>query len=257
MVGFARFGTCQSACYNRMVYFLSVVMRYRSRSNSFLPAPLRRIIRFRPRSPAQVVLWLIAVVIALMWATSGKLLDAALGRQTHVPFQTQNGTPAPSLSSKSPSLSSMFTARVVHVDDGDTVVVQSETYGKLKVRLSSIDAPETAHGTNRPGQPFGEASKAGLQRMVHGKDVMASCFEVDRYQRHVCKLEVDGLDVNAEMVRLGLAWVYRSNPRYVRDKRLYQVEDAAQADGRGVWSQSSATPPWRWRKDCWQEQRCG
>jgi len=214
-------------------------MRYRHRRHS-LPAALKRVIRYPPRTIGQAVIWLVFIGIALIWVVGFKLWGIAFGGPAPVPVQPK----------------SEFIGRVVHVDDGDTVVVKSKEHGEIKVRLSSIDAPETSHGATRPGQPFGPRSKAGLREMVHNKTVTVSCYEIDRYQRHICKLTADGVDVNAEMVRRGLAWVYRSNPRYVRDKGLYQVEEAAKAARRGLWAQEHATAPWEWRTDCWRERRC-
>ena len=42
--------------------------------------------------------------------------------------------------------------KVIHVDDGDTLVVLTPDRQKLKVRLANIDAPESSHGRCRPGQ---------------------------------------------------------------------------------------------------------
>ena len=46
-----------------------------------------------------------------------------------------------------------LTGKVVQVSDGDTVniLIDRQTH---RIRLASIDAPETAHGSARPGQPF-------------------------------------------------------------------------------------------------------
>jgi endonuclease YncB( thermonuclease family) len=57
----------------------------------------------------------------------------------------------------------------------------------------------------------------------------------------------DGLDVNAEMVRLGHAWVFR---RYTDDPALIALEEAARDARRGLWRLPAAEriPPWRWRQ---------
>lgn len=43
-----------------------------------------------------------------------------------------------------------LSGKIVKVSDGDTVniLVKQQTH---RIRLASIDAPETAHGSNRPG----------------------------------------------------------------------------------------------------------
>ncbi|HUH41299.1 MAG TPA: thermonuclease family protein, partial [Castellaniella sp.] len=54
-----------------------------------------------------------------------------------------------------------LTGRVVDVSDGDTLGLLVGSVRK-RIRLASIDAPETSHGKNRPGQPFGQASRKAL-----------------------------------------------------------------------------------------------
>ncbi len=55
------------------------------------------------------------------------------------------------------------------------------------------------------------------------------------------------LDVCAELVRLGAAWVY---DKYVVDLTLYDLQTEARAAERGIWSlpESQQIPPWLWRR---------
>jgi len=149
-----------------------------------------------------------------------------------------------------------YHGHVENVSDGDTLTFITTDGARLKVRLASIDAPETAHGKARKGQAFGEESGQSLRDMAQGKRAELECFEVDRYQRSVCRVIVDGVDVNAEQVRRGMAWVYRANRRYVRDSSLYAVEEEAKAAKRGLWRATGPVAPWDWRKDCWQNGVC-
>jgi hypothetical protein len=57
-----------------------------------------------------------------------------------------------------------------------------------KIRLAGIDAPEKA-------QPFGQRSKQHLAEFAFGKDAKADCYKVDRYDRDVCTVYVNGQDV--------------------------------------------------------------
>ena len=50
----------------------------------------------------------------------------------------------------------------------------------------------------------------------------------DRYGRTVGRVECDGVDASAEQVRAGMAWVF---DRYVKDRSLYKLQDAAKATG--------------------------
>jgi len=145
---------------------------------------------------------------------------------------------------------------VIRVSDGDTLTVHTAEGTRITVRLSGIDAPETGHGTARPGQPFGPQSRQSLHDFAYGQQVELECFETDRYQRSVCRVWVNGLDINAEQVQRGMAWVYRVNRSYVHDSRLYALEDRARAASAGLWRASHPVAPWDWRKECWQHQRC-
>jgi endonuclease YncB( thermonuclease family) len=73
------------------------------------------------------------------------------------------GRPACAASSFSSPLEQEFTARIITVLDGDTVLARR--HGRLvKIRLAEIDAPEKA-------QPYGETSMLSLSGMVMRKPV--------------------------------------------------------------------------------------
>ncbi len=67
----------------------------------------------------------------------------------------------------------------------------------------------------------------------------------DYYGRIIGRVYVENLDVNAEMVRQGYAWVYR---KYAKDKALYRLEEEAQAARKGLWASDHPIPPWEWRR---------
>lgn len=128
---------------------------------------------------------------------------------------------------------------VVGVTDGDTVDVRLDS-GMVRIRLHAIDAPER-------GQPHGQVAREALSGLVFGKAVQVEPFEQDRYDRLVARLWLGDLDVNAEMIKRGVAWVYR---RYADDPAYCAYEKAARDLRRGLWSvpQSSAIAPWEWRR---------
>lgn len=143
------------------------------------------------------------------------------------------------------AMADTITGKVVSVADGDTITLLDATNMQHRIRLAQIDAPETAHGKNKPSQPFGNDSKQSLASLTFGKVVTASCGDTDRYGRFVCGITVDGLDVNREQVRRGMAMVYE---KYATDRTLYSNQKTAQAAKLGVWAEESPTPPWEWRK---------
>src|SRR5204863_9992087 len=55
----------------------------------------------------------------------------------------------------------------------------------------------------------------------------------------------DGLDVNAEQVKRGMAWVYL---QYSQDAKLIALEREARAAKLGLWQQPDPVAPWQWRQ---------
>jgi len=62
--------------------------------------------------------------------------------------------------------------------------------------------------------------------------------------RVVGRVYAEGLDVNAEQLRRGMAWVYR---QYNKDKSLLAIEGDARRDRRGLWADVRPVPPWKFR----------
>jgi endonuclease YncB( thermonuclease family) len=112
--------------------------------------------------------------------------------------------------------STIYEGKVIGVSDGDTVTVLMSRH-QIRVRLVEIDAPEKR-------QPFGERSKQSLSDLVYGKQVKVNQEDRDHYGRVVGRVYAGGLDVNAEQLKRGMAWVYR---QYNRDKSLLALEQEA------------------------------
>lgn len=130
-----------------------------------------------------------------------------------------------------------FYGKVIAVLDGDTLLVQRKS-GLVKIRLAEIDAPEKM-------QTFGETSRRSLSDMVLGKQVRVSGQAVDKYGRMVAHLGLNGLDVNAEQIRRGMAWEYS---HFHGNKVLVALQEEAKQVPRGLWALSDPMPPWEWRK---------
>ena len=133
-----------------------------------------------------------------------------------------------------------ISGKVIGIADGDTFTLLTTDKQQVKIRLAEIDAPES-------GQPYGNESKQALSDLIFGKDVRVVEQTTDRYGRTVGRPYVGGLDVSAEMVRMGAAWAYRD---YLKDKRLLTLEGRAKTNKRGVWglSETQNMAPWEWRR---------
>ena len=87
---------------------------------------------------------------------------------------------------------------MVGVSDGDTITVLDDDKTQHKIRIAGIDAPEK-------GQPFGNASKENLSRLIYDRRVEARRHNRDRYGREVCTVFLSLRDVGLAQIRQGMA----------------------------------------------------
>lgn len=179
------------------------------------------------------------------------IINTAL--QALLPLLIAAGVTAPGVASAQRTFTPEFTALVVHVDDGDTLVALRADGQKTKVRLANIDAPEKEHGRCKPGQPFSEKSSLALKQLVQGKTVSFACTTLDRFDRHICDVQTGSTTANRELVRQGLAWANRSQPSYLRDQEVVEAEMQAKSSNRGIWSDPRSVEPWIWRREAWNK----
>ena len=142
-----------------------------------------------------------------------------------------------------PLLAAEYSGKVVGVSDGDTLtllVPDGASFKQVRVRLGEIDTPESR-------QPYGERAKQALSDLAFGQQARVVVQDTDRFGRTVGRVYVGGVDVNAEMVRQGAAWVYR---QYLKDQSLLMLEAEAKATKRGLWGlpEAERCPPWDWRR---------
>ncbi len=126
---------------------------------------------------------------------------------------------------------------MVGVSDGDTITVLHNGKGE-RIRLHGIDSPEKR-------QAFGKRAKQLTSSLVFGKTVTVQVMDRDRYGRTVGEVLLpDGRSLNRELVRAGLAWMYR---RYTNDQSLSDLEEEARVARRGLWADPNPIAPWKWR----------
>ena len=138
------------------------------------------------------------------------------------------------LSSEQLSLAGDF--RITRVYDGDSIKAEGHDI-EIKVRLIGIDAPETSRRKRDPGQPFSQRSRKYLSFLVLNKDVNIQGFGLDRYNRILGEISLSGKNINLEMIKAGMAEVYRGrHPKGFDPTTYMQIEIEAQASERGMWS---------------------
>lgn len=124
---------------------------------------------------------------------------------------------------------SKFSALIIGCHDGDTC--KAEVKGRtVKVRLAGIDAPEI-------NQAEGLEAKNFLESKILKKTLEFNC-KGKSYDRIVCNLMLEGLDINEEMVRSGFAFDYQkfSNGKY------RTLMETAQRKKIGIWKTLQKSP---------------
>lgn len=149
-------------------------------------------------------------------------------------------SPVPETVSASPQSGDTLVATVLHVKDGDSLVIRLDGRD-IDIRLFGIDAPEK-------DQPHAVDARRALERLVKRSTLTFSIRDKDRYDRlvAVARSEDHTESINVQLVRLGYAWVYT---RYTNDPALLDAEQDARRHNRGLWRQPAAErrPPWEWR----------
>lgn len=145
------------------------------------------------------------------------------------------------------------TARVHRVLDGDSVAVAVGRRRKV-VRLSAIDCPEN-------GQHWGDTAKYGLIKLIGGRTVYLEEHTIDGHGRTVATIYVrsgetsEWVNVNARMVTLGHAWVYRQFYMHLPEEERQELdrrEEWARRKRVGLWRAADPVPPWKWRRGPFQ-----
>jgi endonuclease YncB( thermonuclease family) len=131
-----------------------------------------------------------------------------------------------------------FTAKVIGVTDGDTIVVLTNDKQQIKIRLEGIDCPES-------NQDYGERAKQATVQLCFGKEVTVQKSGEDRYGRTLAYIYIGNVCINKQLLSLGMAWHYK---QYNKDTELAKLEIEAREKKAGLWSQPNPTPPWDWRK---------
>lgn len=133
---------------------------------------------------------------------------------------------------------------VVRVKDGDTITVMASGL-PVDIRLRGIDAPEISHRKKDPDQPFGQEAKAYLLKVLDNKNVRIEGIKKGYYGRLLSTIYLNGLDINMELVKQGLAVCY---PEKTKSEECKQAQKHARIKRKGIWSQNDSITPKQWRK---------
>ena len=137
----------------------------------------------------------------------------------------------------------VLVGRVIKIVDGDTIDVALDS-GPIRIRMQGIDAPER-------GQPMSGDATELLRDLVDEKEVELLPSGQYSFERMIARVYLGETDVNAEMIRRGLAMAERRFLREFDDGESYcEFEHDARSARLGIWAlpPGERTAPWEWRR---------
>jgi micrococcal nuclease len=135
---------------------------------------------------------------------------------------------------------SSIQGKVVGVADGDTITVLQNSK-QYKIRLYGIDTPEKK-------QDFGQKAKQFTSSMVFKQHVKVVVYNTGKYGRTIGVVYIGQKCLNEELVKNGLAWIYK---RYCSESfcnHWLKLEQDARANKLGLWTYDNPIPPWDFRR---------
>ena len=120
---------------------------------------------------------------------------------------------------------------VVEILDGDTFDLGNEE----RVRIIGINTPEK-------GRPFSDEATDALSEIIMGKEVTlvndSKNDDADSSGRLLRHVYVDGVSVNYEMIRMGMAFWYPYSSGTDMDESYQEAQESAANDHVGLWTES-------------------
>lgn len=134
-----------------------------------------------------------------------------------------------------------LSGKVKKVIDGDSLILQQ---GKrnYEIRLWGIDCPEY-------GQPYGASARKMSRALLLSKNALVRVKNRDSYGRYVGVVYLGNFNVNEELVRQGVAWVYNHYCREPICNDWNSLQEQARLEKRGLWNEKKQVAPWKWRWD--------
>ena len=125
---------------------------------------------------------------------------------------------------------------VVQVYDGDTIVILLDGQ-RESVRLIGIDTPEVETPYTRE-ECYGKQSSEFTKTLLLGKNVRLLPDSVgddrDKYKRLLRYVHLNGVDINAQLISEGYAYLLDTFP-FSRANKYRVLEEAARENTVGLW----------------------
>ncbi len=131
----------------------------------------------------------------------------------------------------------IYQGKVIGIEDGNTIEVETKEEGILKVMLSEADCPEIT-------QAFGEEAKAFTADLVYKKKVIVEMKGKDRWGNKLAVIKLkNGKTLHEELIKNGLAW-----PPIKSTSQLTTLAEQAKSKKEGLWSAEDPMEPWVYRR---------
>jgi micrococcal nuclease len=182
----------------------------------------------------------ISFSILILWVGAASCAPAADFMDSGTPAETPAESPSADVSSPAAdpacvsSVHPRNAARVTAVTDGDSFEIEMNGVD-FRVRLIGLDAPEMGK------EPLAEEARTALRDMLDGRQIIMvrDRSEADRYGRLLRFVFVDGVFVNREIIRLGLAEENPYPPDTACTDEFQAAEEEARQEGLGLWGLES------------------
>ena len=124
--------------------------------------------------------------------------------------------------------------------DGDDIIIDGQDY-----RLEGVDAFEgnqVCRAGDGQAEPCGDEARAALAAILAGKQVTCAPTGKRHRNRLIANCRAGGLDIEAELVRSGWAFVRPDFLTAARAGELCAIEAEAKANKAGAWAGAFELP---------------
>ena len=132
-------------------------------------------------------------------------------------------------------VSTHFHEKVIvdYVIDGDTVVLKD----KRHIRLIGIDTPELGHN-NSPSEAGADSARNALKKMLGNASLIHLVYGKERHDRHdrtLAHIYADGLNLQIQLLKSGLAMPLRIPPNLAFADCYNEASQFAKKQRQGLW----------------------
>ncbi|MBS3777759.1 MAG: lamin tail domain-containing protein [Candidatus Thermoplasmatota archaeon] len=147
-----------------------------------------------------------------------------------------------------------ITVTIIKVIDGDTVLASFPNSSVVSIRLLGVDCPETSIQNNYPNEyenitnlscltSYGIQAKQVVESLINNSQVTIrydkQAGKKDQYGRDLCYVTFQSTDLNARLLKEGLARVYTLES-FTKKSPYLSFENNAKTQLKGLWNCSES-----------------